>query len=106
MRTVLRYASLAAGISCRVCGRGSLALCDGCAQQAATPATSDPITGVDRVFARWAHEGAPRGLVLDLKVRGARAAAVPLARGLVSLVRSKGCRANLVTWVPGRPDAN
>ena len=57
------------------------------------------------MLARGAYEGAPRDLVLELKVRGVRSAAEPLARGLVDLVRREGCRGRIVTWVPGREAA-
>ena len=59
--------------------------------------------GVDRLLARWAYAGVPRDLVLDLKLRSARSAAEPLARGLACLVQARGCRAATLTWVPGRP---
>src|SRR5687768_13064472 len=105
MRSIERVAALAGGQSCRSCRRPGPALCGACARSAAPAAGGSPPM-VDRMLARWAYEGAPRDLVLELKVRGVRSAAEPLARGLVELVRREGCRGRTVSWVPGREPAN
>src|SRR5687768_9054560 len=77
--------------------------CEGCARQRVAYRGSEAPAGVDRLLARWAYEGIPRDLVLDLKLRATRAAAEPLARGVVETVRARGSRAEVLTWVPGRP---
>ena len=58
------------------------------------------------MLARWAYDGVPRSLVLDLKLRNVRAAAEPLGRGLGDLVHRAGCASGVLTWVPGRPHEN
>lgn len=101
-----RIAALAAGARCKGCGRLGSMLCDRCAR-VATPALSlQPPSGIDRMLTRWAYEDLPRSLVLDLKVRAVRAAAVPLGRGVADLVRARGCKSTVLTWVPGRPLEN
>ena len=77
-------------------------MCGVCARAADPPGSIGSPDGVDRLLARWAYAGIPRALVLDLKLRAARSAAVPLAHGLAGLVQAMGCRAATLTWVPGR----
>ena len=62
-----------------------------------------PVAGLDRVLTPWAYEGAPRDLILALKLRGRRAAAAPLVDALVRTAQAGALRAEVVTWVPGRP---
>jgi predicted amidophosphoribosyltransferase len=54
------------------------------------------------VIAAWQYEGAARSLILALKMRGMRAAAGPLACGLVDALGRAGTGASAVAWVPGR----
>lgn len=58
------------------------------------------MSGLDRVAAVWAHEGAVRDLVLGLKLRGMRLSATPLIDGLGDLVMRRGTEAEIVTWPP------
>jgi predicted amidophosphoribosyltransferase len=57
---------------------------------------------VDRVFAPWSYEGAPRELILALKLRGRRGAAQPLVDAMSRLAQASALRAHVITWVPGR----
>ena len=50
----------------------------------------------------WRYEGAARDLVLALKLRAQRDAAVPLADAVVAELRAAGTEAAVVTWVPTR----
>jgi predicted amidophosphoribosyltransferase len=52
------------------------------------------------------YQGPVRSLVLDLKLRGDRAAALPLAAALIRRVAIEGLTAEVLTWVPGRPLEN
>lgn len=64
------------------------------------------VPGVDHVVVGWPYESGARSLVLDLKLRGDRGAAAPLAAALVHEVAASGLTADAVTWVPGRPADN
>jgi predicted amidophosphoribosyltransferase len=55
----------------------------------------------ERVIAVWDYAGAPRSLVLDLKLRGRRESAAPLIDGLCACALRVGVLADAVTWVPG-----
>jgi predicted amidophosphoribosyltransferase len=61
------------------------------------------VDGLDRVLAPWAYEGAPRDLILALKLRGRRAAAEPLVEAMSLVAQSVALRGEVITWVPGRP---
>ena len=52
------------------------------------------------------YEEAARSLVLDLKLRGDRSAALPLVDALVAGVAAAGLTAEVITWVPGRSPEN
>lgn len=106
MRIGTRLASLAGGARCAECARPGPMLCTACARRAVPAGEGRCPDAVDRVIARWAYDGVPRALVLDLKLRHVRGAAEPLAHGLVDLVRRSGCAAEVLTWVPGRPREN
>ncbi len=54
------------------------------------------------MLAAWPYEGAARSLILELKLRGRRAAAVPLVEAIVREVGRQGLDGEVVTWVPGR----
>lgn len=58
--------------------------------------------GVDLAVAPWSYRGAPRSLVLALKLRGMRTAAGPLAAAMADECRRAGVTARSVTWVPAR----
>lgn len=54
------------------------------------------------MLAAWEYEGAARSLVLDLKLRGLKGAAVPLVEAMAAEVRMAGLAGGAVAWVPGR----
>ena len=56
-----------------------------------------------RLLVPWRYDGPVRGLVLDLKLRGERAAAGPLVDAMTALVHERGLLATVLTWVPARP---
>ncbi|MGH2734971.1 MAG: ComF family protein [Actinomycetota bacterium] len=86
---------------CAGCGAGGLRLCPTCA--AALSSHDPPLpAGLDRARSALRYEGAARGLILSLKLRGDRSAADPLVEALVALAQGRGVRAEVVTWVPGR----
>ena len=53
-------------------------------------------------MAPWSYRGAPRSLVLALKLRGMRSAAGPLSEAMAGGCRRAGMTATAVTWVPAR----
>jgi ComF family protein len=87
---------------CEGCGAHAGALCEDCREALGRPVDTTPIAGADRVLARWAYEGAARDLVLALKLRAARTAAVPLVAAMRGEVLSQGLLGDVITWVPGR----
>ncbi|MGH2806034.1 MAG: ComF family protein [Actinomycetota bacterium] len=90
------------GSRCVSCGRAGPALCSACANECRRCAVSQPIHGIERTIAPWAYEGAPRELILALKLRGRRSAAEPLAHATARAAQRASMRAEVVTWVPGR----
>ena len=50
----------------------------------------------------WRYDGPVKGLVLDLKLRGLRAAAGPLIDVMAKAVWSRGLAGTALTWVPAR----
>jgi predicted amidophosphoribosyltransferase len=64
------------------------------------------VPGVDHLVAALPYEAGARSLVLDLKLRGDRSAAEPLARALTRAVAAEGLAAEVLTWVPGKPREN
>jgi predicted amidophosphoribosyltransferase len=88
------------GRRCVSCGTPGAALCLGC--HPAPGLGSGPLCPpAERVIAVWDYAGAPRSLVLDLKLRGRRESAAPLIDGLCACAWRAGVRAGAVTWVPG-----
>ena len=53
-------------------------------------------------MAAWDYDGVARSLVLALKVRGRRAAAVELGDAIARRAWVSGCGAEALVWVPGR----
>ena len=86
---------------CAGCGAAGALLCRGC-RAALRPAPCSPVSGVDRVVAAWEYAGAARALILALKLRGRRDAALPLAAGLCEAVGEYGLEGAVLTWLPGR----
>ena len=102
----MRFGALVAGglgaLSCRGCGRPQTLLCSRCSALVVAAAPEHPPPAVDRVIAPWAYVGAARALILDLKLRGQRLCALPLARGIYYAALADACRGSILTWVPGR----
>ena len=86
-------------IGCRA--HGAL-LCRSCRLRVPPAPRGGEISGVRRVLAAWAYEGAARSLILELKLQGRRAAAVPLVEAIGREVGRQGLDGEIVTWVPGR----
>jgi ComF family protein len=102
---LLELVTLASPPRCAGCRLPGSALCRACLQALGKPV--DPtVPGVDQVLVGLPYRGAARSLVLDLKLRGDRSAAQPLARALIRKVASVGLTADAVTWVPGRAREN
>jgi predicted amidophosphoribosyltransferase len=81
---------------CAVCGRTGSSLCPRCRP----PPTCAPAPGcppATRVIAVWDYAGTARSLVLDLKLKGRKAAARPLVDGLCDAARRNGVSAEAVT---------
>ncbi|MDQ3956581.1 MAG: ComF family protein [Actinomycetota bacterium] len=93
-------AELVGRAACAGCGRRGVALCRDCEARLGVPDHRSPPPGIDRLICPYRYEGAPRSLVLDLKGRGRRDAAQPLADALVRVARRAGVGAEVVTWVP------
>ena len=93
---------LLGGVRCTGCGRPGIAWCPPCAHRLPCPAPAVPVPGTARVLAAWPYEGAPRALILDLKVRGVRPAAAPLVDAMARAAARAGLAATVVGWVPGR----
>lgn len=77
-------------------------LCPVCRGSLRGPDRCETIPGVARAHIPWHYEGAARDLVLALKLRGKRPAAVPLAAAIARCIRLTGTAAEAITWVPGR----
>jgi predicted amidophosphoribosyltransferase len=88
---------------CFGCRASGAWLCASCSAGLIAPAPGAPIPLVDDTFIPWRYEGAARDLVLALKLRSQRAAALPLAAGLTASIHARGTRAAAITWVPARP---
>jgi competence protein ComFC len=101
----LSAAPLSEGLSrsaCFDCGRRGSPLCDDCSSAQRTACSGPLIASVDRVLASWAYEGAPRSLILGLKLSGERSCARPLVSGVARTIRREGLLGDVLTWVPAR----
>ena len=87
---------------CAGCGSRFGWLCDSCAGAAASAPGPAAMEGIECSVAPWAYVGAPRSLILALKLRGARSAAAPLIVGMARACRRTGVSPACVTWVPAR----
>jgi predicted amidophosphoribosyltransferase len=90
------------GERCLACGVAGAALCLSCRASLHRCAEGPLPAGVSSVSAQWCYEGPARALVLALKLRGLRSAAIPLVEGMVDATRRDGLGGAVVTWVPGR----
>lgn len=87
---------------CASCGAPGDLFCRSCSEPV-PPAPPVHLPGVDAAVCAWHWSGAPRSLVLGLKLRAQRANAGPLARGTAGALWRRGTMAEVITWVPGRP---
>jgi predicted amidophosphoribosyltransferase len=101
MRIAAGFAG-ALGSGCVVCSRKGGALCAACASACEPVKVVAEVPRVDRILAPWAYEGAPRDLILALKLRGRRGAAEPLIAAMSRLAQASALRASVIAWVPGR----
>jgi predicted amidophosphoribosyltransferase len=85
-------------VACGVAGR---TLCLSCLGSLREPCEGSLPEGVAAIRAPWAYEGPIRSLILSLKVRGLRTAAIPLVEGMTEASRRQGLQGSVVTWVPG-----
>ena len=88
---------------CVGCRRRAGVLCAACAEKLRSAVPREAPPAVDRLLCALDYSGAARSLVLDLKLRGRKGAALPLAARMIDLVARAGTRARVITWVPGRP---
>jgi predicted amidophosphoribosyltransferase len=103
--SLLELVTLGAPARCAGCGLSGSRLCRTCRDVLGEPHVPKA-PGVDRVLVGLPYQGPVRSLVLDLKLRGDRAAALPLAAALIRRVAIEGLTAEVLTWVPGRPLEN
>jgi predicted amidophosphoribosyltransferase len=90
------------GERCLACGAAGASLCPLCRTTLHRCPQGPLPSGVTSVSAEWSYEGAARALVLALKLRGMRRAAIPLLQGMVEASRRDGLWGAAVVWVPGR----
>jgi len=102
---LLELVTLGAPARCAGCKRPGSRLCRACRDGLGRPPVP-VVPGVDHLVVGWPYEAGARSLVLDLKLKGDRGAAAPLADALVREVSGAGLTAEMVTWVPGRPIEN
>ena len=88
---------------CVGCRRRAGVLCRACEAELRPADPREPPFPVNRLLCALEYSGVARSLVLDLKLRGRKGAALPLAAWMVDLVARSGTRAEVITWVPGRP---
>ena len=88
---------------CAGCGIAGPALCAPCRHRAVLCPPLDPPPPLRRLSAGFLYEGAPRELVLGLKLHGLRGNAAPLADALCRNAWRDGLSGRVVTWVPGTP---
>ena len=103
--SLLELVSLASPARCAGCRRPGSPLCRECRDGIGKPYVPQ-VPGVDQVLVGFPYEGAARSLVLDLKLKGDRGAALPLAEALIRGVAAEGLSAEIVTWIPGRAHEN
>lgn len=95
-------AGVVAGRRCIICGRPAELLCRSCLDSLARPGARETPPGVDEAIVALAYDGAARRLMLDLKLKGQRRAAVPLGRALWRAALRAHLDVALLTWVPAR----
>ena len=103
--SLLELVALGAPARCAGCGRPGSPLCWKCRDGISSPHVPK-VPGVDQVLVGFPYQEAARSLVLDLKLRGDRGAALPLADALIRVVAAVGLTAEVVTWIPGKTHEN
>jgi len=103
--SLLELFALGAPSCCAGCRRLGSPLCRKCRDGLGRP-NVPKVPGVDQVLVGFPYQGAARSLVLDLKLRGDRGAALPLTEALIRGVAAVGLTAEVVTWIPGRTHEN
>ena len=88
---------------CVGCHKQGSALCASCGAELPSPISETELPGLARAGSAWFYEGHARDLILALKLRGRRAAALPLGAAIAGWIDRDGTEADVVTWVPGRP---
>lgn len=96
------FCLLLATPSCEGCGRAGVRLCRTCMGSLPRPSPVQIPSPAASVVCATAYAGGPRSLVLALKLRRDRDAAVPLARLMSDALIRAGVRPRRITWVPGR----
>ncbi|MDQ4095825.1 MAG: ComF family protein, partial [Actinomycetota bacterium] len=91
---------LVGGPRCSGCRVAAGPLCRACRTKIAAAVERPPPRPVSRLVVPWAYDGPVRSLVLDLKLRAARAAADPLVDAMAVEVWRRGLIGALLTWVP------
>ena len=87
---------------CLGCRRGGALACTPCRDAQPYGAIEVRTPNVDRVVAAWDYDGIARSLILGLKMRGRRTAAVELGLALAERVWERGSAAEALVWIPGR----
>lgn len=90
------------GPRCAGCGRLGRVLCQTCLFQVAPAVAPPKVPHLDRVLAAWEYDRVARALVLALKLKRRREAAVALGAAIVERVWASGLAVDSVTWVPAR----
>ena len=89
------------GPRCVGCRRPGALACGTCLDDC-SPAGTPVVPSLDRVTAAFDYDGVARSLVLELKLRGRRAAASILAAAICKRVWETGSEARHLVWIPGR----
>ncbi len=87
---------------CAGCRVRSEPLCASCRDDVARALDRSPPPAISRLLIAWRYDGPVRALVLDLKLRGWRAAADPLIGAMARRVHANGLAGSAITWVPAR----
>lgn len=93
---------LFAPATCVGCRTRGPALCARCAEDLSLCSATVSLPHLARVGSPWFYDGAPRDLILALKLRGRRSAADPLGAAIAGWIDHHGTNATALTWVPGR----
>jgi predicted amidophosphoribosyltransferase len=87
--------------TCVGCGVQRAILCPACLRRLERPVRDTPVPGARQVLAPWDYAGAARSIVLALKLRGRRSAALPMADAMCREALACGLESSAITWIPG-----